>query len=80
MIWNTIEHKGEIIMKETIKQILTRFKSWAVWLSIGALVVFCVKEFAGIDISETVDGLLNVLLPLLVAFGIVNNPTNKTSF
>lgn len=67
-------------MKETIKQILTRFKSWAVWLSIGALVVFCVKEFAGIDISETVDGLLNVLLPILVAFGIVNNPTDKTSF
>lgn len=67
-------------MKEIIKQILTRFKSWAVWLSIGALVVFCVKEFAGIDISETVDGLLNVLLPILVAFGIVNNPTDKTSF
>ncbi len=56
---------------------LSRFKSWALWLSIGALVVFCVKEFAGVDISETVNGLLDVLLPLLVAFGIVNNPTDK---
>jgi uncharacterized membrane protein len=63
-----------------MKDFLNRFKSWAVWLSIGALVVFCVKEFAGIDISDTVDGLLNVLLPVLVGFGIVNNPTDKNHF
>ena len=63
-----------------MKNFLSRFKSWAVWLSIGALVVFCAKEFGGIDISDTVDGLLDVLLPLLVAFGIVNNPTDKNHF
>lgn len=63
-----------------MKDILTRFKSWALWLSIGALVVFCVKEFAGFDISSTVDGLLDVLLPVLTAFGIVNNPTDKNHF
>jgi uncharacterized membrane protein len=63
-----------------MKDFLNRFKSWAVWLSIAALVVFCVKEFAGIDISDTVDGLLNVLLPVLVGFGIVNNPTDKNHF
>ena len=57
-----------------------RFKSWALWLSIGALIVFCVKEFAGIDISHTVNGLLDVLLPVLVAFGVVNNPTDKEHF
>ena len=63
-----------------MKKILSRFKSWAVWLSIAALVVFCAKEFAGVDISDTVDGLLNVLLPVLVAFGIINNPTDKNHF
>lgn len=63
-----------------MKNFFNRFKSWAVWLSIGALVVFCVKEFAGIDISSTVDGLLDVLLPVLVAFGIVNNPTDSKRF
>ena len=63
-----------------MKDFLIRFKSWAVWVSIGALVVFCVKEFAGVDISETVDGLLNVMLPVLVAFGIVNNPTDMEHF
>ena len=65
---------------EILKNILNRFKSWAVWLSIGALVVFCAKEFGGIDISGTVDGLLDVLLPLLVTFGIVNNPTDSKHF
>lgn len=54
-----------------------RFKSWALWTSIAALIIFCVKEFAGIDIHETVNGLLDVLLPVLVGFGIINNPTDK---
>lgn len=62
-----------------MKEFLKRFKSWALWLAIGALVVFCVKEFAGIDISSTVNGLLDVLLPVLVAFGIVNNPTDSSN-
>lgn len=65
---------------EVVKNIVNRFKSWAVWLSIGALVVFCAKEFGGVDISGTVNGLLDVLLPLLVAFGIVNNPTDSKHF
>ena len=63
-----------------MKEFLGRFKSWALWVSIGALVVFCVKEFAGVDISETMDGLLNVLLPVLIAFGVVNNPTDAAHF
>lgn len=57
-----------------------RLKSWALWVAIGALITFCVKEFIGVDITETVDGLLNVLLPVLVGFGIVNNPTDKSNF
>ena len=63
-----------------MKNFLLRFKSWALWLAVAALVVFCVKEFCGVDISSTVDGLLNVLLPVLVGFGIVNNPTDKSHF
>ena len=56
-----------------------RFKSWALWMSLAALVGFCVKEFCGIDISETLEQFMNVLLPVLVAFGIVNNPTRKNT-
>ncbi len=61
-----------------MKDFIKRFRSWALWLSIAALVVFCVKEFVGIDISHTMNGLLNVLLPVLVGFGIVNNPTDRS--
>lgn len=66
-------------MKGCCKMEQKRYKSWALWLSVAALVVFCVKEFAGIDIGNTVNGLLNVLLPVLVGFGIINNPTDKGS-
>lgn len=55
-------------------------KSWALWVSLAALIAFCVKEFFGIDIDATIDGLLNVLCPVLVGFGIVNNPTDKEHF
>ena len=58
----------------------TRFKSWALWLALASLVVFCVKQFTGVDISEPMDNLLDVLLPVLTAFGIVNNPTDRENF
>lgn len=76
----TQKNKKETDMKEFIKRIAPRFRSWALWLSLAALFAFCTKEFAGIDISETLDGFMNVLLPVLVAFGIINNPTDKSSF
>ena len=56
-----------------------KIRSWALWVSMAALVVFCVKEFGGVDISASVNGLLNVLCPVLVGFGIVNNPNSRTT-
>lgn len=57
-----------------------RFKSWALWLSVAALVAFCVKSFSGIDIADWLNQFMNVLLPVLVGFGIINNPTDKHHF
>lgn len=57
-----------------------RFRSWALWTSVAALVVFCVKTFAGIDISDKMNEFLDVLLPVLIAFGILNNPTDHDNF
>lgn len=57
---------------------LKRFKSWALWVSMAALIIFLVKTFSGVDITPQIDGLLNVLLPVLVGLGIVNNPTDST--
>lgn len=62
-----------IIMAE--KQ--NRLKSWALWVSVAGLIVFLVKTFANIDIAEWMDQFLNVLCPVLVGFGIINNPTDK---
>ena len=56
-----------------------RFKSWALWLSIAALVIFVVKTTTGYDLGPIWDELSELLLPVLVGFGIINNPTSKTS-
>lgn len=53
------------------------YQSWAVWLALAALVTYCVKFFFKLDIDATVSGFMNVLLPVLMAFGIVKKPTNK---
>ncbi len=73
------EGKQEGSEFQVVKIEQNRLRSWALWTSIAALAVFCVKEFAGLDISGAVEGFLNVLLPVLVAFGIVNDPTSKNT-
>jgi len=73
----TAETAVETKVNNEVKKIRSRFKSWALWLALAALVVFCVKTFTGIDISEQTNAFLNLLLPILMAFGIVNDPTNK---
>ncbi len=61
-----------------------RLKSWAVWLSVlGAVGVilnaFGVFEKIGID-SMTFDMVVNAVGSILIAFGILNNPTDKSGF
>ena len=63
-----------------MNNIREKMRSWALWVALAALIVFCVKEFAGVDISDTVNGLLDVLLPVLVGFGIVKNPNYRNGF
>ncbi len=55
------------------------FKSWALWLAIASLIAFVVKQFFDIDLNPFFNGLADVLLPVLVGFGIVNNPVAKGS-
>lgn len=51
------------------------YQSWAVWLAIAALITYCVKLFFRLDIEDTLNSFMDVLLPVLMAFGVVNNPT-----
>lgn len=61
-----------------------RFKSWAVWLSVlGAVGVILnatgVFQKLGIE-SSVWDIIVNAVGSVLIAFGILNNPTDKTGF
>ena len=56
-----------------------RFKSWALWVSIAALVIYVVKISTGFDLGPIWDELSELLLPVLVGFGIINNPTDKAN-
>ena len=56
-----------------------RFKSWALWVSIAALVVYVVKISTGVDLGPIWDEISELLLPVLVGFGIINNPTDKAN-
>lgn len=59
------------------KELQNRLKSWPLWLAIASLVVFAGKTFFDVEIGDTVDTAMNLLLPILIAFGVVNDPTNK---
>lgn len=61
-----------------------RFKSWALWVSVaGALWViastFGLPEAIGLT-QEAWTTLLNAVGSILIAFGIVNNPTDRKHF
>lgn len=59
-----------------------RFKSWALWVSFAGAVwvilsTFGIPEKIGLT-EDTFNTILDAIGSLLIAFGIVNNPTNKT--
>jgi len=55
-----------------------RFQSPVLWLAVAALVGFVSKTYFNYEIPEF-DTLVNLILVVLVGFGIVNNPTDKNS-
>jgi uncharacterized membrane protein len=57
----------------------SRYKSWALWLSVAALVAFVSKTYFGYEIPGW-DNFVNLILVVLTGFGILNNPTNKSGF
>ena len=61
-------------MKENMKE---KLRSWALWMSLAALIAFVYKEVSGVDISPALDEFMNYLLPVLAGFGIINNPNSR---
>lgn len=58
---------------------LERLKSPVLLLAVAALVSFITKEWIGFEIPKF-DTFFELLLAVLVAFGIVNNPADKEHF
>ena len=60
-----------------------RFKSWALWVSVAGALWTILSAFGvteAIGITETVyTQVLDAVGAILIAFGIVNNPTDKKS-
>ena len=59
-----------------------RLLSPVVWSAIASQVLALLMTLGVIStgVSEAIDSLVASLLQLLVAFGVLNNPTSKTSF
>ena len=59
-----------------------RFSSPILWSSLAAQVLVILVTLGVIDtgLSKAITGLVTSLLQLLVAFGVLNNPTSKSSF
>jgi uncharacterized membrane protein len=55
-----------------------RFKSWVLWAGVASFIIFVLKTYFGIVIPQ-VDVLVNMILSILVLFGVINNPENKDS-
>lgn len=60
----------------------SRFSSPILWSSLAAQVLVILVTLGVIDtgLSKAITGLVTSLLQLLVAFGVLNNPTSKSSF
>jgi uncharacterized membrane protein len=58
---------------------LERFKSPVVWTTLAALIAFVTKKWFGFEIPSF-NEFVELLLAALIAFGIVNNPTDKKNF
>lgn len=55
-----------------------KMKSPVLWTALAAMVFFVVKEWCGIEIREW-DHFVELLIALLAAFGIINNPNSRKS-
>lgn len=59
-----------------------RLKSKAVWVAILAQVMAILLALGVVDtgLSDSINAVITAVLQLLVAFGVLNNPTNSTGF
>ena len=55
----------------------SRFKNYGLWVSILALIPMILNAFGVKVVAEEYQAITNLVLSILVALGIVNNPTTN---
>lgn len=57
----------------------SKYRSWALWVAVAALIVWVVKQVFAVDISDQMSTFLDLVCPILVLLGIINNPNSKNT-
>ena len=60
-------------------QTQSKLRSWPLWTAIFALIVFSAKTYFNYEIPGA-DNLLDLILPIVIGLGIINDPTNPNKF
>ncbi|WP_275373502.1 phage holin [Clostridium tertium] len=58
----------------------SRFKNYGLWVSILALIPMILSTFGVHIVPEEYQTITNTILSILVALGIVNNPTTQAKW
>lgn len=58
----------------------SRFKNYGLWVSILALIPMILSDFGVHIVPEEYQTITNTILSILVALGIVNNPTTQAKW
>lgn len=75
--YNSLNHT--YIGVKNMKELLSRFKSPVTITSTAALLFFIIKYWFGFEIPYF-DKFVTLLISVLVAFGITNNPSDSNNF
>lgn len=59
---------------------LSRFRNYGFWISIAALIPLVLNAFEVKFIPEEYEAIVNAILAILVAAGIINNPTTENKW
>jgi len=59
---------------------LSRFRNYGFWISVAALIPLVLNAFEVKFIPEEYESIVNAILAILVAAGIINNPTTENKW
>jgi len=61
-----------------LKQIKEKLKSYPMWIALFSLIALILKNFFDYEIPEY-NTMVELIMTILIAFGVVNNPNSRNS-